>query len=201
MGREARCGCRWNGGEGEVKVLLESNELVVRGALRRTVPRSEFREVGLVRGGLRLGSGREALTLLLGDQTARRWLEAMKKPPPSLARKFGLGVGTRVHLVGEVDDPALAEALADTVKSPPAKAELVLVRADREQALAAAIRVHGRVPDGATPLWVVYRKGSESPLGETAVRRTMLAEGFVDTKVASVSERLTATRFSRRRPG
>jgi hypothetical protein len=51
--------------------------------------------------------------------------------------------------------------------------------------------------DRAT-VWVVYPKGRRQGITETHVRETLRARGMVDTKVASVSDELTALRFSRR---
>ena len=48
------------------------------------------------------------------------------------------------------------------------------------------------------PLWIVYEKGADSAVGETAVRTTLREQGFVDTKIASVSAKLTALRFVKR---
>jgi hypothetical protein len=38
MGRETNCEVKWAGDVGQCKVLLESSELILRGALRRRVP-------------------------------------------------------------------------------------------------------------------------------------------------------------------
>jgi hypothetical protein len=49
------------------------------------------------------------------------------------------------------------------------------------------------------PLWIVYPKGANSPVKESLVRDLLRSQGFIDTKVASVSARLTAMRFVRRK--
>jgi hypothetical protein len=45
VGREARCSARWGARSGEVKALLESTELVVRGAFRAGALLAELRDV------------------------------------------------------------------------------------------------------------------------------------------------------------
>ncbi|MBD5633221.1 MAG: hypothetical protein IAI49_01980, partial [Candidatus Eremiobacteraeota bacterium] len=78
-----------------------------------------------------------------------------------------------------------------------ADADVAVVRTDDRAALARwaeAARAHARLP----PIWVVYVKGRSAPLGESAVREEMRRFGFVDTKIAAVSERLTALCFVKR---
>jgi hypothetical protein len=50
-----------------------------------------------------------------------------------------------------------------------------------------------------SPLWVVYPKGAKSEVKESGVRDLLRSRGFIDTKVASVSARLTALRFVKRK--
>jgi hypothetical protein len=50
-----------------------------------------------------------------------------------------------------------------------------------------------------SPLWIVYPKGANSEVKESGVRDLLRSHGFVDTKVASVSARLTALRFVKRK--
>ena len=53
--------------------------------------------------------------------------------------------------------------------------------------------------DARVPLWVVYTKGKNGPLGEAAVRAMLRERGLIDLKVAAVSSALTALQFVRRR--
>ena len=45
MGREAVCTCDWAGTVAEVKALLETSELILRGEIRRRVPFHEIKDV------------------------------------------------------------------------------------------------------------------------------------------------------------
>jgi len=195
MGREARCSCTWAGGEGEVKALLETEVLVLRGALRRSIPRKDISRARVVGDALRLGVGAEELSLALGAKAAASWLAALKAGPPSLAKKLGIAPGTRVHVVGKLDVPELDEALREAVRTSGATADLVLARVSDE-------RSTGRAADAlqaarGAALWVVFTKGKGSPFGEAAVRAVLRGRGFTDTKVASVSPALTAARYQR----
>ena len=196
MGREARCPCRWAGGEGEVKALLETDVLVLRGALRRNIPRSDISRARVVGDALRLTAGGEELTLALGAKAASSWLEALKAGPPSLAKKLGIGSGTRVHLVAPLDAPELKEAVREAVRTSASEADLVLARVKDETSARRAADVHRAAP-AAAALWVVFAKGKTSPFGEAAVRAVLRGRGLMDTKVASVSATLTAARYLR----
>ena len=196
MGREARCPCRWSGGAGEVKALLESDVLVLRGALRRKVSRKDISRARVLGEALELTVAGEQLALSLGAEVAARWLQALQRAPASLAQKLGLVPGRRVHLVGPVESPEVQRALEDSVRGPVRRAEVVLAQVRDEAGTVRAAEVHARAPAGV-PLWVVYAKGRGSPFGEGPVRALLRARGLMDTKVASVSETLTASRYLR----
>jgi|SRR6185295_5248990 hypothetical protein len=196
MGREARCICRWEGGEGEVKALLETEVLVLRGALRRSVPRSDISRARVVGETLRLGLGGEEVSLALGAKAASSWLEALRAGPPSLAKKLGIAPGTRVHVVGKLGAPELEEAVRDAVRASGPSAALVLARVSDEASTRRAADALQAAPPGSA-LWAVFVKGKTSPFGEAAVRAVLRGRGFTDTKVASVSPTLTAARYHR----
>ncbi|HMD02914.1 MAG TPA: hypothetical protein VKG44_08095 [Candidatus Baltobacteraceae bacterium] len=136
----------------------------------------------------------------MGRKAGARALGKIVSPPPTLARKLGITPETRVHMSGVVDDDALRAALenAADVRVPPAKADLAIVRADHSTPLLHWLQA--RAPGKPIPpIWIVYIKGRDSPFGESAVRHMMRSLGYIDTKIASVSDRLTALRFIKRR--
>jgi hypothetical protein len=49
------------------------------------------------------------------------------------------------------------------------------------------------------PLWIVYPKGPTSEVKESLLRVLLRTHGLIDTKVASVSAKLTAIRFVKRK--
>ena len=132
------------------------------------------------------------IALHLGAADAASWAKKIATPPPTLAAKLGITAGTAVRVIGKVDDPELAAALATATGTDPALT--VAQVAD-----AAALDRAATAADG--PLWLAYTKGKTSPFGERAVRDAMRGRGWVDVKVASVSDRLTATKFVRRAGG
>jgi hypothetical protein len=196
VGREARCAASWGARSGEVTALLESTELIVRGAFRARAPLASLREVRADGDTLRFRTGEDDVALVLG-RAAPRWAAALAKPPPSLAAKLGITAGTRVLVEGEIDDDALAAAIAAGTPAGADDADLIVARVDEADELARIASEHSALLEQGVRLWVVYTKGRGAPLGETAVRAMLRERGLMDLKVASVSAALTALQFAR----
>jgi hypothetical protein len=182
---------------GEVTVHLDSAEITARGAFRVRAPLASLREIAADGDLLRMVAGDERVELMLGRAAAARWAAALAKPPPTLAAKLGIAPGTPVLVVGTVDDDALAAALADATPASKRDAKLIVARVDDAGALAHVASAHRALLERGVPLWVVYTKGKNAPLGETAVLALLRERGFMDLKVASVSATLTALKFVR----
>ena len=198
MGREARCFCRWDDAEGEVKALLETEELVLRSDLKRRVAIAAMADVRVEAENLCFTVEGEPVMLALGAIEAARWAQKIATPPPSLRVKLGIEPSAKVLVLGTIDGTPLEEALADQTTTIPGDATLTVAVVGDETQLALAVQAHANLPPGA-PLWVVYRKGPSAVFGDGAVRGAMRAVGFIDLKVASVSPDLTATRYTLKR--
>jgi hypothetical protein len=194
MGREAHCDCAWGNDTGTVKVLLERDMLILRGAVARRIKLSEMRDIRVEGTGLRFTAGTDEVLLALPRQEATRWARAIAAPPPSLREKMGLDLGRLAILVGVPDDPALQVALRGCTTDQPELAAMVVARVHNDAEAMQAVRTHALLRPGR-PLWVVHDKGRGAVYGEAAVRAAMRAAGFADTKVAAVSDWLTATRY------
>jgi hypothetical protein len=198
MGREAQCRARWPGGEGEVKALLESAGLILRGDHKAFWPPEALSDIAVVDDELRFSTPEGPVALGLGQAQAESWAKKLQTPPPSLAAKLGVGPACRVQVVGEVEDPILEEALAPALAIEPGQAKLTLAVVQGEADLDAALAAHAILPADA-PIWLVNVKGAGSPFGENAIRAAMRHRGFIDSKTASVSASLAATRYAMRR--
>ena len=199
MGREARCAASWGARSGEVTALLESTELIVRGAFRARAPLASLREVRADGDTLRFRAGDADVALVLG-RDAPRWAAALVQPPPSLAAKLGITAGTRVLVEGEIDDDALATAIAAGTPAGADDPDLIVARVDDADELARIAHEHHALLERRVRLWVVYTKGKRAPLGEAAVRGMLRERGLMDLKVAAVSDALTALQFARTAP-
>jgi hypothetical protein len=197
MGREATCECQWGGQTGTCKVLLETHELILRGPIRRKAPISSLTQITVHGDQLRFLAGQDQVTLNLGANLAQSWTRRLTAPPPSLAAKLGISTETRLVLIGECDDDTLRAAIAGPAPAAGKPANLILASVRTIADLNYALDVYSTLQTNP-PIWIIYPKGPGKPLRENDVRNTLRSEGFIDTKVASVSAALTALRFLKR---
>lgn len=197
MGREASCMCNIQGREAMAKILLESKELVVRGELRCVIPVSAIKNIRVEGDALTFKNGKDKVSFGLGSVTAKKWLNAILKPPPTLAQKLGIGPNSVVHVSGVSSSDELRIALAEAGGARHQSPHMLITCVESRESLLKALDDLRESLDGAIPIWVVYPKGAGSSLSETAVRETLRQRGLRDTKVASVSPTLTALRFSK----
>src|SRR5271170_2774305 len=113
MGREAKVECQWGDEAGQCKVLLESQELIVRGAIRRRVALASLSHIFAEENRLRFRVGPDEVFLDLGSKAAQSWAKAITTPLPSLAAKLGISKTSRLLLIGGVEDEALKAATAE----------------------------------------------------------------------------------------
>lgn len=195
MGREAVVQAEVAGQTAEVRALLETGELILRGRIRRRYPRAALQKPRVAGDMLCFTADGEAVRLHLGARVAEAWRKAIAAPPPSLRAKLGLDKGAKALRVGACDDDALKAALDGVTVRAIKDADMVVAcvesGADLDRALAA------QAARGELPLWAVYPKGKGAAFGDSQVRAVLRAAGFRDTKACAVSERLTATRYNR----
>jgi hypothetical protein len=200
MGREAQCTCNWSGTTADVKALIEPPDLLLRGGLHRHLPLAELKNVRADGEHLCFEFNGERITLALGNALAVKWVAAIAAPPVTLAKKLGITPETYVRMLGNLDDPALEDAL-ETAKGVTVNrsGDLIIARVNTRQYISKVLRSAAAELASGTPIWFVYRKGPGHPVREDLVRAMALDAGLVDNKVASVSTRLTALRFVKRR--
>jgi hypothetical protein len=199
MGREAICNCDWAETVVEVKALLETSEIILRGAMRKRIPFSEIKNVNAGADRLCFTVAGEPVQLVIGP-AAEKWATAITNPPPTLSRKLGITETTVVRVIGEVCDEALDEALAKAAAIASKNANLILACVDSQESLHSALRDAKTQLLNGTPIWMVYAKGKGHAINETEIRSLLRENGMIDTKVASVSSKFTALRFIYRNP-
>jgi hypothetical protein len=191
MGREATCHCKWGSEEADCKVLLETGELILRLGMRRRVPWAEMSAVSTRGSKLQFKVGPDLVELNLGPEVAQRWAKVISSPLPTLAHKLGISSTTKLSVIGKVKSEELKAAIAEGSPCKEKDADLTLICVNSQLEL-------DRCLVGKTyskPLWIIYPKGSTSAVKESALRTLLRSQGFIDTKVASVSANLTALRF------
>ena len=197
MGREATCHCRWGDEEGDCKVLLEGAELIVRLGIRRRVPLSSLAGVSTRGGKLVLRVGRDPVELRLGPEVAQRWAKAIATPLPSLASKLGISRATKLLVFGNIESEELKAAIAEAGGVDGREANLVLICASSRSELDHILAQWFKGKTCSGPLWIVHPKGAQSEVKGSALRELLRSRGFIDTKIASVSAKLTAIRFNK----
>jgi hypothetical protein len=196
MGREAICECTHGDTTAKVKVLLESEELILRGSIRMRAPLRELQDVRVEDECLCFNLDKQhSIQLRLGAAVAESWAKKIKSPPPSLADKLGI-TGKVVRTIGPVSDRALYSAICSAAQVRAENPDFILAQVDTPQSLAATLRAAKSQLARSIPIWLVYRKGPGHPINEAGIRTILRAQGLMDTKVASVSEHLTALRFN-----
>jgi hypothetical protein len=179
-----------------VKALLESHALILRGAVKKTLPLSEISDPRAVGNQLLFEHRNTPYALGLPEGQAAKWLKKLTTEPPSLAAKLGVDAAHKALVWGHTDDAAVTAALGGATTDNPTEAAMSLAIVGDSDALAQALNVLLHALPHA-PLWIVYPKGAKSSLPETTVRNHLRSLGWVDTKACSVSDRLTATRYNR----
>lgn len=195
MGRQAKATWIGEHGGAAVTLHLEAAGLHISGERRARVPRTAWTHVRAADGIVSFEADGHTYRFRLGP-AAPAWAAALETPPPSLAEKLGVNVGTAVAVRGELPLPELEDALADAPRVAPWEAELivVVVRSDGElDALPAWFLECGI----GAHVWIVHGKGRDATApGDTAVRAVMRAAGWRDTKLSAVGEAWSATRYS-----
>ena len=194
MGDEARCSVRHGNRVADGKALLETDELVFRGAFRLAIPRREISSATAEDGRLVVVFGDETATFELGPLAAR-WAEKIRNPK-TLLDKLGAKPGMRVSLVQIPDADVralLRERGIEFADEAQPDSDVVLFGADTVSDLERLRELQRSLKrDGA--VWVVAPKGGREPK-ESQVLEAGKQAGLVDVKVARFSETHTAHKF------
>ena len=206
MGLETKCRARVTDDTGKTRdadatVLLETDELIVRGDARIRIPRSAIESVAVRAGTLTVISPGARVALSLGVDAAAKWQTKLAEPPKQLIDKLDVAPGAKVWLFDIVDSALIAQVEQRTkavVRGRSAsECDVVFVDVDSERELDRIERAVAATHDAGT-VWVIHRKGANG-VADTAIFARAKSLGLVYTKVARVSERDTAEKLVRPR--
>jgi len=188
MGAEATCRV-----SAELKVLLETDEIIVRGR----IPFSAITRVNADRGRLVLHTADGDMALELGA-AAEKWAEKIRSPK-SLIDKLGVARDAIVSVLG-VSDSEFLDALATRTQGITrgrvnAESALVFLGVERERDLPKIAVITAQLPPKAA-LWVIHPKGKDG-IADTAIFAVAKENGLTYTKVARFSATHTAERLNR----
>jgi hypothetical protein len=189
MGNEAICRVEIGEDVAEVKALLETGELIVRGTLRARIPFGEAVDVRADGGVLRLDWNGRAVAVHLG-RDAEKWAEKIRHPK-SVVQKLGVKSGQKIVILGDVDTSFAGAIPFSRELSGEADVVFFAVRSRAELERLDELR-RALAPAGA--IWVIRRKGV-AEITESDVMDAAKRAGLVDVKVVRFSETHTAEKL------
>lgn len=191
MGREAETTITIGKRSFRAKVLLESEEVVIRGPDRRKLPFRSIKNASQKDGALTLETETERIVIALGAD-APKWLDKIKNPKGRI-EKLGVKPGMCVGIVGEADADFLAELDACGVTRRARGCDAMFVFCKSVEDLRRIEGLKAKIdPDGA--VWIVRPKGKDG-VSEREVMAAGKAAGMVDVKVVGFSSTHTAEKF------
>lgn len=187
MGLETVCTVLYGGESYEPKVLLETEAVICRGALKKTFRFSDMSQVVAEDDALSFRHKGASVEIRVGEKAAV-WAEKIKNPK-GLLDKLGVKAGDEVALVGVMGGP-FREQLSvrtDNVSEgvPNVPVPWIFFQADSADALSDLADLRSRItPNGA--IWVLHPKGRQD-IKDLHVFAAAKAAGLVDVKVAGFS--------------
>jgi hypothetical protein len=142
-------------------------------------------------------SDRIQLNCVLVPKSRSDGAKAIATPLPSLASKLGISRTTKLLVLGNIESEELKAAIAEAGAVEGSEANLVLICASSRSELDHSLAQWFKGKTCSGPLWIVHPKGAQSEVKGSALRELLRSRGFIDTKIASVSAKLTAIRFNK----
>lgn len=204
MGYETKCKTRVTDAAGLVReadatVLLETDDLIVRGDARVKIPRSAIQHVATRGGVLTVTAPQATVRMTLGAEAAAKWMKKIQEPPKRLIDKLDVKPGATVWLLGVDDDTLIAQLRERTAHvtqgSTAASCDVVFVGVESEKDLDRIARAMKAMTDSGA-IWVIHRKGPTG-VADTAIFAKATSLGLTYTKVARVSDTHTAEKLVR----
>jgi hypothetical protein len=197
MGRELQCRAKSGGKWVAGKALLETTEIIFRGALRLKIPFAKLESVVARNGELHLQWSGQSAVFDLGEK-AEKWAHAILHPK-STADKLGIKPGLTISALHSDSDATIQDArkmaAAFSDDKPLKDSDMIFLGATTASDLSGIKKLlPSLVANGA--LWVVYPKG-RTDITELQVLNAGRTVGLVDVKVVSYSPTHTALKFVR----
>lgn len=197
MGREKICDGSLGNDRGEVRAMLESNEIILRGDITAKLPLQTLRSMRAHVDKFEALTDRGKLSLALGATEAAAWLTRIHNPR-SLIQKLGIKQHTPVHVIDE--HPEFRGVISDSGAKLVALqwATIVFVVIETEAQLSALCRLVHTLP-GASQLWVLRRKGKQVTVKESVIMAALKEQGLAPSKTTAWSSDYAADRYGRSR--
>jgi hypothetical protein len=194
VGNEALCRVDYGGQSAEAKVLLETDELIVRGAIKLRIPFKEMERVAADGGVLTFRWRGYEARMAVGTHAAK-WADKIRNPK-SVIDKLGVKPGQRVSIIGGLDGELAGQIelrSGDVSRKLRDSSDIIFFATGRREELSKLGRLRQALAaDGA--IWVIRPKGTKA-ITDADVIAAGRAAGLVDVKVARVSETLSGEKL------
>lgn len=196
MGTEVTAKIRIGTKQSEATVLLETQEVIIRGETRMIIPLKEMKSLKVQAGSLSFSFEGKMISIFLGEK-AEKWFEKIKNPK-SVLDKLGVKPDSRVSIVNINDGKFLGEVKKKTTDVTVGKAakdsDLIFYEANsaKEVEQLASLKKYLK-PSGG--IWVVSLKGKATTIKDIDVMKIGKKCGLVDNKVVGFSQTHTALKF------
>ena len=178
----------------QAKAVLETGELIVRGAIKARIPFKEMKDLRASDGVLSFNWRKRVVRIHIGPDAAK-WAEKIRNPK-SVLDKLGVKSGQKVSLLGEAASALIeqleARGVEVSTKLRPER-DLIFFAADRREDLARLEELR-RALQSAGAIWVLRPKGSPA-ISEADVMAAGKSAGLVDVKVVRFSDTHTAEKL------
>jgi hypothetical protein len=195
VGSELKCTVRFGKETSEGKALLETSEILFRGAFRLKIPFATIKSAKAVGGELRIETAHGVAIFEIGP-AAEKWREKILHPKTRL-EKLGLKSGAKISLIGSFDADFLNElkrlAAPVTKDKVAADSDTIFFAADSLKELTAVAKI-AKFLKNAAALWIVYPKGQKT-ITENDVIAAGRKTGLKDVKVVGFSATHTSLKF------
>jgi hypothetical protein len=193
MGLEANILCHHEGLCFEGKALLESHELILRGALKLRVPLGAIKNLHIRDDCLVFEYQDDEYALELGKD-CEIWRAKILAPPKTLSEKLGIKATSKIFKYNDFTSDAVNIAIGGENFSPINEADLIFIQAISNDNLARFLDFYFE-NQLVKMFWVIHPKGKKADFKENDVRLFMRSKGFMDNKISGVDGEWSATRF------
>jgi hypothetical protein len=196
MGAEIQCQAQYGSQKSEGKALLETSEILFRGAgFRLKIPFSSIQSMKATNGELRVQTS-DGLAIFHIGPAAEKWRDKILHPK-SRIEKLGVKPDAKVSLVGAFEADFLEEIATLTKSIAKGKvapdSDWIFFAVGSKSELSGLSKI-ARSMKGATGLWIVYPKGQKQ-ITENDVLAAGRKSGLKDVKVVGFSPTHTALKF------
>lgn len=195
MGLEANTLLIVNGDEFEVKALLETGELTLRGGYKARLRFENLVNVRVYDGRLIFENEGKNFSLEVGQISAEKWAKKILSPPKPLFEKLGIRPNDNKYVFGKISEENILLALSGSIISSASETRLAFAQFNDLSDIEKMLNEYS-TEGFQCPIWTIHGKGKTSAPNGDIVRKIMRANGFIDTKICAISDDWSATKYS-----